>query len=130
MGLITRADRALFTAYCETWARYVQAVKQVEKEGLTAVTDKGNVIQHPAVGVANKQKAELRRLAQEFGLSPSSRTRIEVPKQEDQVSGKAQVLPDRGISSRRLTSIPGRSETTIDSMRWPRTRPATFSRNV
>ena len=41
-------------------------------------TKEGNIIQQPLVGIANKAKADMVRFAAEFGMTPSSRARIEI----------------------------------------------------
>ena len=77
LDLLKSADGAVLAAYCETWADYVAAVRQVRAEGLTLVNpDSGRVHKHPAVGVAETARAHLRVLAAEFGLTPSSEQRL------------------------------------------------------
>lgn len=49
-------------------------------------TDKGNIIQHPAVGVANKAHAKIVKLLQEFGMTPAARAGLKLagkPKADD-----------------------------------------------
>ena len=52
------------------------AAKDAVTEGLILRTKSGNVIQNPLVGAANKAMADMVRYAAEFGLTPSSRTRV------------------------------------------------------
>ncbi len=100
-GLLTTADRALFAAYCLAWARLREAqdmiagrlkvpvkmpdgkieLREIEG-GTTIVTDKGNMIQHPAVGMANQSIKMLSNLAAHFGFSPAARARIVAGHQE------------------------------------------------
>jgi P27 family predicted phage terminase small subunit len=42
-------------------------------------TTKGNLIQNPLVGIANKAMADMVRYAAEFGMTPSARTRLGTP---------------------------------------------------
>ena len=44
--------------------------------GLTIKTTNGNAIQNPLVGMANRAMADMVRYATEFGMTPSSRSRI------------------------------------------------------
>lgn len=47
--------------------------------GLTAVSSKGTLIVHPLVHVRNEAWKRVLKAAAEFGMSPSSRTRISIP---------------------------------------------------
>ncbi len=78
LGLLAKIDRASLAAYCQCWARWIEAEELVAEQGLVAVTDKGNVIQHPAVGIANTALGQMRAFLTEFGMTPASRTRISV----------------------------------------------------
>ena len=84
-GVMTKMDRAAFAAYCQSYGRWVQAERQIAKlqgknelNGLLVKTKGGNIIQQPLVGIANKAKADMVRFAAEFGMTPSSRTRIKI----------------------------------------------------
>jgi len=87
LGLLTRVDRASLAAYCQCYARWVEAEAALVKlDGgmtLTTTTDKGNLIQHPAVGIANKAMSEMRAFLTEFGMTPAARTRINAKPLED-----------------------------------------------
>ena len=84
-GVMTETDRAAFAAYCQSYGRWVQAERQIAKlqeknelNGLLVKTKDGNIIQRPLVGIANKAKADTVRFAAEFGMTPSSRTTVEI----------------------------------------------------
>lgn len=79
LGMLHRMDRALITAYCETWAEYCEAVQRVRDEGHVVISEKGGAYQHPWVGIKNQAAERLIRLAGHFGLSPAARTRISTP---------------------------------------------------
>jgi len=76
LGLFTEIDRAALAAHCQAWSRWIAAEELIAADGLTVTTGKGNVIQHPAVGIANKAMEVMLKFAVEFGLTPSSRSRI------------------------------------------------------
>lgn len=76
LGLLTVADLKTFEAYCASFELYVLAKQKVEEYGLTDMTDKGNVIQRPEVGIMNTALKNMKSFAQEFGLTPSSRTNL------------------------------------------------------
>ncbi len=100
-GLMTRADRALLAAFCLAWARIRDAQEMIDgraeisvkqengkckmmpvEGGTVIVTDKGNLIQHPAVGMMNQAIQMLSGLAAHFGFSPAARARIVAGHQE------------------------------------------------
>jgi P27 family predicted phage terminase small subunit len=86
VGILTRADRATFAAYCQAYGRWVTAERFVnqmaledehkEFAALVVKTKTGHMIQTTMVGVANKAMADMLKFALEMGLTPSARTRI------------------------------------------------------
>lgn len=83
IGVMTFVDRAALAAYCAAWARWVEAEKALEKEEPVVTSDKGNVYQNPWVGVARQAMKDMLDAAREFGMTPSSRSRIKVEKGEE-----------------------------------------------
>jgi P27 family predicted phage terminase small subunit len=78
-GLLTNVDRAALAAYCSSYARWAEAEENVQKFGTVIKSPKsGFPIQNPYVGVANTALEQMRRWAVEFGMTPSSRSRIHV----------------------------------------------------
>ena len=75
-GLLTDVDVNTLAAYCQSYHRWIEAEKAIRTYGLTTETDKGNIIQRPEVGIANKAMEAMVRYAKEFGLTPSSRTSL------------------------------------------------------
>jgi P27 family predicted phage terminase small subunit len=84
LGLLTPLDLVSFAAYCQATADLIAAKIQITEEGATTVTDKGNVIQHPAVGMRNRAYEIMRKFAADFGMSPSSRASLKVEKPAEQ----------------------------------------------
>ena len=81
MGVLTRADRAALVCYCESYAQLQEArILLYKNNGAIVVTDTGFVMQHPAVGMMNSAKNQIRAFAEQFGLTPSARTRISIEK--------------------------------------------------
>jgi P27 family predicted phage terminase small subunit len=84
MGCLSVVDRGTLAAYCQAYGRWVQAERAIaemaEKDpkthGLMIKTAKGNIVQNPLVGTANKAKADMMRYASEFGMTPSARSRL------------------------------------------------------
>ncbi len=85
IGLLSGIDRAPLAAYCQSYARWVQAERAIAKmaetdsvtAGLLVKTKNGNAIQNPLVGTANKAAADMVKYATEFGMTPSARSRLE-----------------------------------------------------
>ena len=76
MGVLTEVDMAAFAAYCQSYARWKEAQEHITSEGSTFETDKGYQQQTPWVGIANTNQKLMLQAASEFGLTPSSRSRI------------------------------------------------------
>lgn len=81
-GMISEVDRGLLAMLCNTWARWIEAEAMINAknnesgEGLFVKTPNGFPVQSPWVAVSNKAMEMYKSLCGEFGLSPSSRTRI------------------------------------------------------
>jgi P27 family predicted phage terminase small subunit len=71
---------SLFALYCECWQDFFDAKREVDEGGATAVSEKGSVYQHPAVGRKNRAIDQIRKIGAEFGMSPSSRAGLTVTK--------------------------------------------------
>lgn len=95
LDLLKPEDRALLSAYCETWSVYVAAVQRVRAEGLTITSPKSGVVhRNPAVTVAETARMHLLRLASEFGLTPAAEQRLAVAPGDDG-DGLNPFAPDR-----------------------------------
>jgi P27 family predicted phage terminase small subunit len=80
MGLLTMADRAALAAYCTVYSRWVHAEAQVKKFGsIVKSPEKGFPMKSPYLTIADQALEAMRKLMVEFGLTPSSRSRIRVP---------------------------------------------------
>jgi P27 family predicted phage terminase small subunit len=78
LGLLTIIDRAALAAYCQAWARWREAEEAISEHGVSSTTDAGNIVQRPEVSIARNYLNTVRQFATEFGMTPSSRGRIEV----------------------------------------------------
>ena len=78
LGLLANIDRAALAAYCQAYGRWVEAEAAIRRIGLLAKTTSGNVIQNPLVGIANRAMELMYRFMTEFGMTPSSRSRLSV----------------------------------------------------
>ena len=99
MGVLTEVDMAAFAAYCQSYARWKEAQEHITSVGSTFETDKGYQQQTPWVGIANTNQKLMLQAASEFGLTPSSRSRIvagngKVKETEDEMEA---LLGDSGV---------------------------------
>jgi P27 family predicted phage terminase small subunit len=78
LGLLTRIDRGQLAAYCQAHALWLEAVQALGRYGTMVKSPNGYPMQSPYVALANKQVEIMVRIAAEFGMTPSSRTRIRV----------------------------------------------------
>ncbi len=84
LGTLTLVDRAALAAYSQAYGRWIQAERSIAEMaqrdqltgGLMIKTTNGNAIQNPLVGMANRAMSDMVRYAAEFGMTPSSRSRI------------------------------------------------------
>ena len=81
-GLLKYIDRAALAAYCQAWGRWQAAEELVNEKGLLIKTTNGNIIQSPAVGIANVAMRDMMKVLKEFGMTPASRSRLTVDKPE------------------------------------------------
>jgi P27 family predicted phage terminase small subunit len=88
LGLLSQIDRAALTIYCTAWGRHVEAETHLRKDGLMLIgkssknekgeEEPGKPYQNPWMGVSNRAIELMQSMLAEFGLSPSSRSRLTV----------------------------------------------------
>jgi len=85
--VLTDADLLALGNYCSTVSVCIRATLETNKS-LMAPVIKGSKMRrvHPMIRVAKEARAECLRYAQEFGLTPSSRSRISAPGPEKATS--------------------------------------------
>jgi P27 family predicted phage terminase small subunit len=82
LGLLTRLDQTALAAYCDCYATWRAARDQIAAQGLTIFNAAGIPIKHPAVTVREKAVEQMKQYLSEFGMTPSSRSRIKLPDQK------------------------------------------------
>jgi P27 family predicted phage terminase small subunit len=77
LGLLTQIDRAALAMYCQAYGRWVFAEQKLKDEKMLLVKSPTDApMQNPWLGIANRSMRQMQSLLSEFGLSPSSRSRI------------------------------------------------------
>ena len=79
-GILTNVDRAVLAAYCQSYARWVEAETQVEKEGQVLERQSGRHYLNPNLAAASLALKQLMAYAVQLGLTPAARSRIGVEK--------------------------------------------------
>ena len=78
MGVVTAFDRAVLAAYCQAYGRWAEAERKLAETPLLIKLPNGAIQQSPWLAIANKQLELLHKFMGELGLSPVSRSRVEV----------------------------------------------------
>ena len=86
-GLLSNIDRDALANYCIAFARHQKAEEMIakssemlkaadEKDSAGNITRVGGFYQNPWLSIANKAAETMLKLAAEFGMTPSSRSRV------------------------------------------------------
>jgi P27 family predicted phage terminase small subunit len=75
-GIMTELDANAIARFAVVWCRWIDAEAEIKKRGPVVKTTADNVIQNPFLAVANKCLLQMAQIESEFGLTPSSRSRI------------------------------------------------------
>ena len=78
LGLLTKLDVTAFAAYCQAYSVFINAVRNLEKHGMLVKAQSGFPVQSPYLSIVSTQTKQMIKLQTEFGMTPSSRSRIEV----------------------------------------------------
>ena len=76
MGLLTEMDMAAFAGYCQAYARWKEAEEFISQHGTMVRTPNGYLQQVPQVSIAQTNMKIMLRFCEQFGLTPSARSRI------------------------------------------------------
>jgi P27 family predicted phage terminase small subunit len=76
MRVLRDTDLSALAVYCEAYARFREARRALDVDGLTTDTGTGSIKAHPATTILNQAIAQMHSFMTEFGLTPSSRSRV------------------------------------------------------
>ena len=85
-NLLTEVDRTALAAYCQAYGRWVDAERKLRQTGPVIKSPSGYPILNPYVSIVKGYFAQLSKMMVEFGMTPSSRSRLRIEqpdKQED-----------------------------------------------
>jgi len=77
---------------CQAWSTLIKAQAKLNESGLLLKTPSGYIQQSPLLGIVNNCTDTVVKLSREFGLTPSSRSRLEVPPEPKPESKMAKFL--------------------------------------
>ena len=76
MHVLTEADGMTLANLCQTWSTMVIAQEKLTEMGVLYKAPSGYVMQSPLLAVVSQSVDTITKLSREFGLTPSSRSRI------------------------------------------------------
>lgn len=88
-GMLAKIDRAIFSGYCQSYGRWAETQREINKKGMVIKTITGNIIQSPLVGIANKQHKLMNDSAALMGIPATMRGKVQAlqaKKQSDSTS--------------------------------------------
>jgi P27 family predicted phage terminase small subunit len=86
LEILTGVDSAAFRLMAEHFGFAVQAAKQLQAEGLTVETKLEGVKKNPVAQIFKDNSLAFKSYASEFGMTPSSRTRLKMAPEAEQLS--------------------------------------------
>jgi len=90
MGVLTEADALALELLCEARADWLSARDEIRIAGGETYTTEGGLIKaHPAVAMRNDAARRMQSLLAEFGMSPSSRSKVSVMNLDDKTDPAA-----------------------------------------
>lgn len=75
-GVMEDVDTAALTMLARNYSMFIKASKQIEKDGLTVISDRGNLSPHPAIKIAKDAQTQAMKVMAEFGLIAKARTKL------------------------------------------------------
>ena len=76
IGILTEVDMAAFAGYCQAYARWKEAEEFISRHGTIVKTPSGYWQQVPQVSIAQTYLKIMHKFCEQFGLTPSARSRI------------------------------------------------------
>ena len=86
LGILTEIDMAAFAGYCQAYARWKEAEEFITQHGTIVKTPSGYWQQVPQVSIAQTYLKIMNKFCEQFGLTPSARSRIVADTVEDKES--------------------------------------------
>ena len=94
-GVLENVDSAALTMLARNYSMFIKASKQLEKDGLTVISDRGNLSPHPAIKIANDAQTQAMKVMAEFGLTAKARTKLKLDKTDEDSPLEAFIKKDK-----------------------------------
>jgi P27 family predicted phage terminase small subunit len=78
LGILSEVDSEAIVLYCQAYSRWRLASLDIAKNGVTTMSAFDSVKSNPAVAVAVQAERMMASILTEFGMTPSSRSRVKV----------------------------------------------------
>lgn len=98
LGILTEIDMAAFAGYCQAYARWKEAEEYISENGMIMKAPSGYCQQVPQVSIAQTYLKIMNRFCEQFGLTPSARSRIVTEHGEDKENDAMELLLFKGGS--------------------------------
>jgi len=79
-GILTEADQTAMMLYCQYFGIWIEAMDKIKSLGMIWKSQSGYPMPSPYIAIANKAEEKVRHYSSEFGMTPSSRSRMKAPK--------------------------------------------------
>jgi P27 family predicted phage terminase small subunit len=86
LGVLTGVDVSAFRLMAEHYAFAVQAAKELREGGVLTVEGREGPKKHPLLQALRDNSQMFKSYATEFGMTPSSRARLKLPDEAEQLS--------------------------------------------
>lgn len=96
LGILTEIDMAAFAGYCQAYARWKEAEEFITQHGTIVKTPSGYWQQVPQVSIAQTYLKIMNKFCEQFGLTPSARSRIVTDNGDDKESDEMELLLIKG----------------------------------
>ena len=104
-GLFADIDAGALALYCQAWARWVEAEEKLTEYGTVVKAPSGFLQQSPYLSIANKAMDQMTRLLVEFGMSPSSRSRVSASWIPPVATPQVVVQHEAGVDPREMLRV-------------------------
>ena len=94
-GVLENVDSAALTMLARNYSMFIKASKQLEKDGLTVISDRGNLSPHPAIKIAKDAQTQAMKVMAEFGLTAKARTKLKLDKTDEDSPLEAFIKKDK-----------------------------------
>ena len=86
-GVMEDVDVAALNMLAHNYNTFIVANKQLQKDGLTVTSDRGNISEHPLIKVAKDAQTQAMKVMVEFGLTAKSRAKLpQIDNVDDELS--------------------------------------------